>query len=68
MATAVRTALDAKIKMGQRPTALRIDRTLGQLPDIEAMHKTHEMMELKEQVAELKAQGIRATVVIEYES
>ena len=64
MAT-VREQLDSKISAGPRPTALRIDKSLGQMPDLEAIEKAKEREELDEKIAELRARGIRATVVIE---
>lgn len=57
--------LSAKIAKGPRPGPLRVDRTLGQMPDLKARKKEHEMREVEEKLADLKARGIKATVVVE---
>ena len=62
MAT-VRQQLDSKISAGPRPGPVKS--TPGYTAELEAMRKEHEMRELEEKVAELKARGIRATVVVE---
>ena len=65
MANTLADTLAAKLASGPRPGPLRIDRSLGQMPDHKALKKAHEMKELDETLADLKARGIRATVVVE---
>lgn len=48
-----------------KPGPLRVDRALGKQPDHEAIKKAHEIKEVDDKLKELRARGIRATVVVE---